>query len=305
MSQHPPSHHPPTTDTNGRDVFPDCGVHPNLPVITVITVVLNGRRHIEQTIHSVIDQKYPRLEYIIIDGGSSDGTLDVIRCYESAISCWSSGPDNGIYDAMNKGIARAHGDLIALLNSDDYYEPGALQAVADTYLRHSGASGLYYGSSFVIHDDLQMRYAAPANCRHWCGMGYFHPAMFATRDVYERVGLYPIAYRYAADYDFLLTALDRGIAQYPVDAMLVNYRSSGLSAVHAGQTLREIRIINGCHFPALSMAHVSCLLLCAKSILLLTLERVVNVLAGPAVLQRLRRIYLTKVIARHAPSHEV
>jgi glycosyltransferase involved in cell wall biosynthesis len=84
---------------------------PAKPLITVITVVLNGERHLEQAIQSVIKQDYPHIEYVIIDGGSTDGTLDIIRKYEARIDYWVSEPDNGIYDAMNKGIALARGEL--------------------------------------------------------------------------------------------------------------------------------------------------------------------------------------------------
>ena len=92
------------------------------PLISIVTVVLNDAKHLEQAIKSVLGQTYDNIEYLIIDGGSTDGTLDIIRKHEKAIDYWVSEPDSGIYDAMNKGVSLATGDLIALLNSDDWYE---------------------------------------------------------------------------------------------------------------------------------------------------------------------------------------
>ena len=92
------------------------------PLVSIITVVLNGESHLEHTINSVLCQTYENLEYIIIDGGSSDGTQDIIRKYQDKIDYWISESDDGIYDAMNKGILQAKGELIGILNSDDWYE---------------------------------------------------------------------------------------------------------------------------------------------------------------------------------------
>src|SRR4051812_41105410 len=94
-----------------------------LPLISVITVVYNGAATLERTIKSVLKQTYKNIQYIIIDGRSNDGTIDIIKKYEKYISYWVSEPDKGIYDAMNKGVAAATGTLVGILNSDDYYVP--------------------------------------------------------------------------------------------------------------------------------------------------------------------------------------
>ncbi|MFC1603328.1 glycosyltransferase, partial [Pseudomonadota bacterium] len=93
----------------------------NRPLISVVTVVYNGVRNIEQTIKSVINQVYENVEYIVIDGGSTDGTVDVLKKYDSQIDYWDSVPDNGISDAMNKGVSHASGDYIIFIHADDYF----------------------------------------------------------------------------------------------------------------------------------------------------------------------------------------
>src|SRR3989304_9398644 len=99
--------------------------------ISVITVVFNNRNYIEGCIKSVLDQTYKNLEYVVVDGGSSDGTLDIIKKYENSISKWISEPDEGIYFALNKGISMATGDVVGILHSDDYYaSPEVLERVA-------------------------------------------------------------------------------------------------------------------------------------------------------------------------------
>ena len=94
-----------------------------LPLVTIITVVFNGEKYLQQTIQSVINQTYDNVEYVVIDGGSTDGTVDIIRKYEDKIDYWVSEPDQGIYDAMNKGIQLAGGEIVGLINSDDCYHP--------------------------------------------------------------------------------------------------------------------------------------------------------------------------------------
>jgi glycosyltransferase involved in cell wall biosynthesis len=121
---------------------------PSLPKISIITPSYNQAAFLRQTIDSVLGQHYPHLEYIIIDGGSTDGSQDIIRTYESRLSAWVSEPDQGQSDALRKGFARATGELIGWLNSDDIYFPGALQAVAQAY-QHTPNAALYVGGMAV------------------------------------------------------------------------------------------------------------------------------------------------------------
>jgi glycosyltransferase involved in cell wall biosynthesis len=124
---------------------------PSFPRITVVTPSFNQGHFIEQTITSVLDQKYPNLEYIVMDGGSTDGTVDILRKYQRHIDFWVSAPDKGSADAINKGFAEASGEILAWLNSDDVYEPGVFAQVADLFRQWSdvdvisGRCRLWYG----------------------------------------------------------------------------------------------------------------------------------------------------------------
>jgi hypothetical protein len=123
----------------------------NRPTITVITPSYNQGAFLEECILSVIRQDYAALEYIVIDGGSTDGSVDIIRKYERHIAYWVSEPDRGQADAINKGLARATGDLVAWLNADDFYLPGAFRTVAEVYRRYPDAS-FYFGDGFRVDE---------------------------------------------------------------------------------------------------------------------------------------------------------
>ncbi len=103
-----------------------------LPVISIITIVFNGEKYLDQTIRSVLDQNYPSVQYIIIDGGSTDNSINIIKKYEKDLYFWISEKDNGISDAFNKGIARATGDIIGIINADDWYEHNTFERVAQS-----------------------------------------------------------------------------------------------------------------------------------------------------------------------------
>lgn len=270
---------------------------PDFPLITIITVVLNGGRYLEQAIQSVVNQDYPNLEYIVIDGGSTDGTLDIIRKHEDRIDYWVSEPDNGIYDAMNKGITLAHGELIGLLNADDYYEPHALQAVATVYVA-APSTGIFYGNCYILQEDMGLRYKSYGHTRFWRGMGFPHQAMFVHRAVHDSMGTYDTAYRIVADYDFVLRALEGGIPLSPVDALLVNYRNTGLSGRNLFATMNEMRTINRKHFGLLSLSHAGFLILFAKSCLLLALEKAICLIFGNRILAWARTAYTKNIIAK-------
>ena len=270
---------------------------PDFPLITIITVVLNGGRYMEQAIQSVINQDYSRLEYIVIDGGSTDGTLDIIRKYEDRIDYWVSEPDNGIYDTMNKGIALAKGELIGLLNADDYYESQALQTVAAASVA-APAAGIFYGNCYVLQDDMGLRYKSYGHTRFWRGMGFPHQAMFVRHTVHNSIGAYDTAYRIVADYDFVLRAVEGDISFSYTDTFLVNYRNTGLSGSNLYATMSEIRKINRKHFGLLSLSHAGFLILFAKSCFLLALEKAIGLVFGNRVLSWARTTYTKNIIAK-------
>src|SRR5688500_11046379 len=174
------------------------------PLVSIVTIVRNGAARFARAAESVLAQDYPAIEYIVVDGASTDGTLDVIRRLESRIAVWVSEPDTGISDAFNKGIAFAHGEVVGLLNSDDWYEPGAVSAAVRA-LKESGADiahgKLQYwkGSrkTYLVTGDADLLEK---------GMTIGHPTMFVRRACYERLGLYRHDFRQAMDYEWLLRA---------------------------------------------------------------------------------------------------
>ncbi|HKC67578.1 MAG TPA: glycosyltransferase family 2 protein, partial [Bacteroidia bacterium] len=121
------------------------------PLVSVITVVYNGAKHLEQTINSVLDQEYKNVEYIIIDGGSADGTIDIIKRYEDKVDYWQSERDGGIYFAMNKGISLAKGELIGILNADDFYLPDTVRKVVDA--DKFAKADIYYGDMQYVTEN--------------------------------------------------------------------------------------------------------------------------------------------------------
>jgi len=174
-----------------------------MPKISIITVCYNSAATIEKTINSVISQDYSNVEYIIIDGNSSDETQNIIRKYEDKIAYWVSEPDKGIYDAMNKGMQHATGDLIEFLNSDDWFEDGALKNVADAW--HREKADVYFGDYYFVFVDgtREHKHVSMGDCEKLpYEMKLNHQAIFIKRDVILR---YPfnLAYRIAADYDQL------------------------------------------------------------------------------------------------------
>jgi glycosyltransferase involved in cell wall biosynthesis len=126
---------------------------PDMPLITVVTVVRNGEKTLEQTMLSVINQTYPNVEYIVVDGASTDGTLDIIKKYEDRIDYWLSDPDEGIYYAMNKGIDLATGEWINFMNSgDSFYENKTIELIVQHIVKNDNNIAVFYGKSQVYFD---------------------------------------------------------------------------------------------------------------------------------------------------------
>lgn len=175
------------------------------PLISIITIVYNCERHIEQTIQSVVGQSYKPIEYIIVDGGSTDGTIDIIRKYEDRIDNWISEPDRGISDAMNKGIRLATGDIIAHLHADDYYpDVSVVSSVQNAFASDQKACWLT-GGMYIVNElgkfimEIKVRdysYNRLAN-----GNIILHPSTFIKRNAFEQAGLFNPIYKYAMDYD--------------------------------------------------------------------------------------------------------
>lgn len=179
------------------------------PKISIITPSYNQANYIERTILSVICQGYPNIEYIIIDGGSTDGCADIIKKYQDKIAYWVSEPDHGQTDAINKGLKKASGDILAWINSDDTYVAGAIQNVIKYFNEHPGVD-LVYGDCYVIdeHDKILSNHRGKAFDirRAITGDLIYQPATFFKRKMIEDLGFLDESFRYTMDYDLWLRA---------------------------------------------------------------------------------------------------
>lgn len=201
------------------------------PKISIITVVYNGSTTVAQTMESVLQQDYPDLEYIVIDGNSTDGTQEIIRRYEDRLAYWVSEPDGGIYEAMNKGLSHATGELVGIINSDDWYEPDTVRKVADLYRRTNGD---------VICGEIA--YVSESGERIFCTENSLippHPGMFVKRSVYERYGKFKTEYRIAADHEFKLRLLANDVSLVRCGDVLANFRAGGISNTRILECKRE------------------------------------------------------------------
>ncbi len=182
-----------------------------LPTITVITPSLNQGRFLEQCIQSVLNQKYPYLQYIIVDGGSTDDSIQIIHKYQAHLSAWVSEPDQGQSDAINKGLRLASGELVAWLNADDFFLPNALAVAAQVYVSHPGAS-FYFGNGYRVNRQGQIK---RPHFRRWpylfnrdaliFGLNYIlQPATFINRRWLEQAGYLTPQLHYGLDTDLWL-----------------------------------------------------------------------------------------------------
>jgi len=214
---------------------------------SIITITFNSLEFLEDAIQSVLSQDEADFEYIIIDGGSTDGTLDVIRRYASGDSRirWISEPDHGISDAFNKGIALARGDIIGILNSDDTYLPGALLSVAEAY-RLNPDFDVFHGDILRVQQGGATLFRlAPAdvNTCIWREMPLNHPATFVTRRIYGMVGRFDLAIRIAMDYDMILRIYKSGGLFHYIARPLAAMRYGGASDTQNRNGLKEVRAI--------------------------------------------------------------
>jgi len=210
------------------------------PTLSVITVVYNNAADIERTLLSVISQTYPNIEYIVIDGASTDGTLQIIEKYTNKIAKLISEPDKGIYDAMNKGLALATGDYVIFMNSaDEFY---SAETVANVFAAAPDAD-IYYGETEMIganNESLgQRRHKAPENFT-WrdfkYGMSISHQAIYIKRSL---VKSYEPKYQLSADIDWILYAAKKAKTVVNVHQYVAKYKVGGMSKHKHRQSLME------------------------------------------------------------------
>lgn len=213
--------------------------------MSVITVVYNAAETIERTIKSVLSQNYRDLEYVIIDGGSTDGTLEIIDRYKDWLGYFVSEPDNGIYDAMNKGIRACTGDVISILNSDDYFvDENVLKIIADAY-KDDDVDIVYGDALFMNYQNSGKDYIF---CEYetledlwWC-MSIPHPATFVKKSVYDEYGLFDESYRVTADHEFMLRCYSNGAKFKKIPKIIVYFTDGGFSAQN--KDILEMESIN-------------------------------------------------------------
>jgi len=198
------------------------------PLVSIITVVFNGEKYLEETIQSVINQGYDNVEYIIIDGRSTDGTLDIIKKYEDKIDYWVSEKDKGIYDAMNKGLVLSVGEMIGIINADDWYVMDAIEEIV-LALQESGAD-YSVGNIQKIPSKIVARPIFPLiTGRIYQEMMYPHISAFIKKTVYKQVGLFDVRYRISADFDMALRIHLRNFRCIYIDAILAMIIEGGIS----------------------------------------------------------------------------
>lgn len=213
------------------------------PVVSIVTVVYNGETHLENTIQSVISQDYPNIEYVIVDGGSTDSTPDIIEAHKDHIDVLISEPDEGIYDAINKGIQSCSGDVIKIQNADDLLLPGAVTTAMDALSQHDlNKATILIGHSLVI--DGQGRTVGRITDKPvmWKFDSFNHPGWFATAQTYRQFGPYSQNYQVSSDYEYYLRFKSGGGRILWIKDAVACYRQDGTSAGFTGA--REVAHIN-------------------------------------------------------------
>lgn len=223
---------------------------PNKPLVSIITIAFNSESTIEQTIQSVINQTYDNIEYIIIDGGSTDGTIDILRRYEDRIAYWISEPDKGIGDAFNKGIAASTGEMIGMINADDWYSVNAVELVVSEYLEKG--KFIYHAKLQYWNSDMTPYYVFSGNHEKILKRGTInHPTVFVPKKIYEEIGLFNINFHNAVDYEWLIRAKLRGKKFCYIDHIVSNMRLAGTSDEKWLNNYTEIfraRNLHGIHY---------------------------------------------------------
>ena len=203
-------------------------------LVTIITPSFNSEKTIRRTIESVLNQTYQNIEYIIIDGASTDQTVKIAKSYEEAFGGRMyivSEPDEGIYDAMNKGIRMAKGELIGIVNSDDYYETNAVEYMVGS--RSTTPYQILYGFERILSDEKETMTVLYHHSNLKKQM-ITHPTCFVTKKLYEDKGCFDTAYRFSSDYDFMLKmSQDQEVEFTPVYKLISNYDLGGVSGTEA------------------------------------------------------------------------
>jgi len=214
------------------------------PLVSIITIVYNGEKYIEGTIKSVLDQTYTNIEYIIIDGGSTDGTIDIISKYRKSLAFFLTEKDNGISDAFNKALKRANGDIIGIINADDWYENDAIENV----VKQIGDYDIAYGDLHLLENgetDFILKGDHNYLKRE---MTISHPTVFVKKKCYDQFGLFDETYKCAMDYDLMLRFWVNKCRFKYIPRVLANMRLEGFSSAQWLMGCRETLAIKNNYF---------------------------------------------------------
>jgi glycosyltransferase involved in cell wall biosynthesis len=206
-------------------------------LVSIITVVYNGEKTIRRTIDSIRAQTYPAIEYLIIDGGSKDGTAAIVEENRDIVSCFVSEPDKGIYDAMNKGIAHSRGELIGIINADDWYEPNAIEIVLEQYRKNIGA--VYYGL-LAKHNEHGLVFLGATMAQTLPDVMIPHPTCFVPKKIYDDHGCFDPSFRIAGDFDLMQRFFVSGVIFSFIPRLLANFSCGGASDSNPGLTELEV-----------------------------------------------------------------
>jgi glycosyltransferase involved in cell wall biosynthesis len=205
-----------------------------LPLVSIVTAVRNGERHLARSIESVLDQTYSNIEYIVTDGASTDRTLDIIRSYGPRVACWVSEPDTGPFDGMNRGIALANGELVKIHGADDVMPSDSVATAVEAFRANGDPNVIVRGNMAIIdargevtqivEPRPQFRYMPPI----------LHPTWYVPMSVYERFGLYDPTSRVSSDYEMYFHLKSHGIRFLDVHRVLAEFRTGGASSTLDG-----------------------------------------------------------------------
>lgn len=216
--------------------------------VSVITVCYNRKATIEQSIKSVLHQDYPNIEYIVVDGNSSDGTKDIIGSYSDQISQYVSEPDKGMYDAINKGLGMATGDIIGLMHSDDvFYDTAVISKIVEVFKNNPDTDAIYGNGIYVTNDDEQKivrnRIGGEYDYKRLkAGWLPLHPTVYIRKSIIDQYGKYNLSFKIASDTEFLLRYLFKHkISMTYLNTYIVKMRMGGLSTNYkrAFEVLKE------------------------------------------------------------------
>ncbi|SOD95092.1 glycosyltransferase family 2 protein [Spirosoma fluviale] len=205
------------------------------PLVSIISAVYNAEKYLEESILSITAQSYKNFEYIIIDGGSTDNTLNIINKYQDKITYWISEPDNGIYDAWNKGLEKCKGDWIAFIGADDLLYPNSLQIYIEHITQHPKRQELEFVSSLIeLVDERLTPLRIVGEAWSWNhfkkNMSTWHVGMFHSKNLFLKYGMFDSTFKVSGDYELLLRPKDKLMASF-VNQPTAKMRTGGISSL--------------------------------------------------------------------------